>query len=102
MLSQIGPLAGMRMVGSFARGGVIPQTGLAMVHRDELIVPDPQGPFGSSAGGGAAPQVTLHVHGDAGPLIRQVTAVVDGRAAQVVSRELGRRQRIIQSAPGRG
>lgn len=95
------PLAGMRFVGSFAKGGLVPATGLALLHRDEVVVPDPAGPFGNQAGGAAAP-VTVHLqlHGDAGNLVKLIDARVDGRAARVTSEQLGRRQRVLSIAPG--
>lgn len=96
------PLAGMRYVGSFARGiAHVPHDGLAVLHRDEMVVPDPQGPFGSTVGVAApGPSIELHLHGDAAALMSQVRAVVDGRAAQVTSQQLGRRQRVLSIAPG--
>lgn len=97
-------LAG-RFVGAFAHGGPVLQTGMALVHRGERITVDPDGPYGNRAGGrggGDRPvdvQLTLTL--DTGGLIQVVDARVDQRAATVVSQDLGRRQRLITSAPGR-
>lgn len=97
-------LAG-RFVGAFAHGGPVLQTGMALVHRGEHITVDPDGPYGNRAGGrggGDRPvdvQLTLTL--DTGGLIQVVDARVDQRAATVVSQDLGRRQRLITSAPGR-
>jgi TP901 family phage tail tape measure protein len=101
--SQFAPLVGMRMQGSFARGlDEVRETGLAVIHKGETIGADPQGPFGNSLAGVApAPvQITLMVDGDVAPLMKRVRAEVDGRAVRVVSEQLGRRSRIIASAPG--
>lgn len=95
------PLAGMRYVGAFARGGKVPRTGLALLHEGEVVTPSPQGPFRQSPVAAAQP-VTVHLRleGDAGQLVRLVDARVDDRAARVVSEQLGRRQRALTIAPG--
>lgn len=101
-----GDLVGARLVGSFLQGGVVPRTGLAYVHEGETFVPRPDGPFRMTArdmlGGGrqAAPQVTLIVEGDIGPMVKRMRAEIDGRAAKVVSQQTGRTSRLIASAPG--
>ncbi len=91
------------MQGSFARGlDEVRTTGLAVIHKGETINTDPKGPFGNQLAGTApAPvQVTLYVDGNAAPLLKQVRAEIDGRAARVVSEQLGRKARILASAPG--
>lgn len=98
------PLLGMRNVGAFLHGGVVPETGMALVHKDETIVPDPQGPFGSTAGGNVnvgGAQVQLVVGGELAPLVKLIDARIDGKAPQIVNRELGRSRRISQISPGR-
>lgn len=109
VFSDFQPMLQGRLLGSFARGiAHVPQDGLAVLHRDEMVVPDPQGPFGSQltpqtgAGAGAGP-VVVHVHleGDAAALMRNVRAEVDGRAAKVVNEQLGRRARQLAISPGR-
>ena len=84
-----------RFVGSFAHGGPVPQTGMALVHRGEYILPDPRGGYKASAAGSAAPTIVVHVHGDAGAVVDRITAEVDGRVARVVSEESGRRTRVL-------
>lgn len=108
--AQYGVFAGMLsglggpFVGAFAHGGRVPRTGLALVHRDEMIQPDPEGPFARSpaavAGRGEAPEVTLVLSGDAGKLVKLIDARVDGRAAKVTNARLGRQARRISVAPG--
>jgi len=94
------PILAGRMVGSFARGtDYVLETGLAEVHRGETITPDPQGPFGRQADQGP-PQVTVVIDGDAGPLIKNVRAYVDGRVAKV-NEDQGRRVRQLSAVRGR-
>lgn len=106
--AQAGVMADFRdeYVGQFAHGGRVVRTGVAIVHQDEEIVPDPDGPYGSRlarGGGGERPvQVELVFKDKAGALVELVDARVDQRAARVVSQQVGRRQRIIATANGRG
>lgn len=99
------PLVGMRYVGAFAHGTgdrVVGETGMALVHADERIIPDPAGPFGTRAGqaSGGDTSVQLVVNGELAPLIQLIDARIDGRAPGVVSRELGRRRRVFSTGPG--
>lgn len=96
------PLLGQRLVGTFEHGTVrVPETGLAMVHRDEQIIPDPNGPYGRAMGvAPAAQQVNVYIEGDMAPFLGKVRAEIDGRAATVTSQQLGRKTRLIASAPG--
>jgi hypothetical protein len=97
------PLLQGRMLGSFARGlGEVRETGLAVIHKGESISPDPQGPFGrQTAGVAPAPvQVTVHLDSDLRPLVNRMRAEIDGRAARVVSEQLGRNARLMVSARG--
>lgn len=102
IFSSFIPLLQGRMVGSFAHGGVIPETGMALVHKDEYIVPDPDGAFRRGMNSPSAtysPNVTLIVGGDIAPLLTKVEAMVDGKVAQV-STQVGSRSRLIGAAPG--
>lgn len=96
-------MIGARMVGAFAHGGVIPETGMALVHKNETVVPAPDGPFYNRAAAAAqacSHVVEVHAHGDLGPLFRHVEATIDGKAAAIVSRQIGKRSRGLRSAPG--
>lgn len=101
------PLLG-QMVGSFAGGGVIPQTGYALVHRDETITPDPQGPFGSSisgsshgSGGKPAPiELTVVLSGPLAPLSQFIDARIQSSAQRTVSQQTGFRTRVIGGNAG--
>lgn len=101
------PLLEGRLVGSFARGGVIPETGLALVHRGETVIPDPQGPYGHQ-GMGSAGVVEHHHHHhvelrlDDGGLLKVVDQRIADKAPVTVSRKLGTRSRLIRAAPGGG
>ena len=100
-LAGFTPLMAGMVRGSYAKGGVIPETGLYLMHRDETVTSDPQGPYNSQLSGGAASHhVELNLHGDLGPLISHVEALVDSRVERVVSKNLGRRTRQITNAPG--
>lgn len=90
----------MPFVGSFDHGGRIPRTGFARVHRDELIVPDPQGPFVTQTPAGPT-EIKVFIEGDVAPLMKRVRAEVDGRTVQVVNQKLGRSVRQLSVAPGR-
>lgn len=104
---NFGPLAGMRMVGAFAHGGPITDTGMALVHKGEYVVPDPTGPYVNRAaadaqGGGAPQEIRLTIDGDLAPLVGRMQASVDGRVLTVSSERAGRRARMIANAPGGG
>lgn len=98
------PLLAGRLVGSFDHGGVIPQTGYALVHRGEYIVPNPEGPFRTGMNApqaiGGPTSITLILQGDGAALIDTVDARIDGRAANVTSKKVGRKSRLIGAAPG--
>ncbi len=107
VFKSFAPLVAGRVLGTFARGlARVPETGLAMLHKDETVLPDFAGPFRQTAramvgGSSAPPQVTLIVDGNIAPLMGRVRAEIDGRAARVVSEQLGRRSRLIAAAGGR-
>lgn len=106
VFDDFAPLAYQRLLGSFARGTEgrsINETGLAVLHKDETVIPDAQGPFGNALtrAAPAAPIINVYVDGDAGPIVRRIRAEIDGRAAQVVGDQLGRRARRFAIAGGR-
>jgi hypothetical protein len=98
IFTGMAPLIAGRLVGSFAHGTVrVPQTGLALLHKDEMVIPDRQGPYGNTLTAPnvtSSPQIEVHVHGDAGPLLSKVDVMVDGKIhqAQMVQ---GRRARLM-------
>lgn len=103
---MFGPGApGLAYVGAYAHGTKrVPYTGMALVHQDEMITPDPEGPFGSQFAApqaAPAPVIELTFADNSGQLVRLIDARVDGRAANVADRQIGRRQRQISLAPGR-
>jgi TP901 family phage tail tape measure protein len=97
------PFLGAYMQGT---GGLrIGRSGMAMLHRDEQVVPDPKGPAGSQFSIGSAapagpPQVTLVLRDKAGALVELVDARVDGKIAKV-DQQLGAAGRRRAFAPGR-
>lgn len=104
---QLGAVSGMmsmvggRYLGAFAHGGPIKQTGLALLHAGEYIVPDPRGPYGMNGSPQAAPaaaspvQIVVVVDRDG-----RARATVDGQAVDVMSRQTGQRTRALIAAPG--
>ena len=98
------PLLAARMQGSFAKGGIIPETGMALVHKNERITPDPDGPFKrygeDSSGVSGDTNVELHLHGGLGDMVEKAVMRHAGKISTMTSERLGRRQRLIASAPG--
>lgn len=98
-------------LGAFAMGTAgrrVGRTGLAVLHENEVVTPDPKGPYGQNmstvGSSSAAPRVEITVAGDVAPLLSKVEAIVDGKTAQVVRKvnsELGRERRQLAYAPGR-
>jgi hypothetical protein len=101
-LTGFAQLLGGRFVGSFAHGSMrVPETGLALVHRDETITPDPQGPYGSQlAGGGGRFEVDVTVRTAKGEVLELVDARVRQHAGRAASEQTGRRTRVLIAAPG--
>lgn len=105
--SELGP--GVPYLGAFmtGTGGLrVGRTGIAMLHRDEMVVPDPKGPANSqfAAAGAAGPahhEVNLTFRDRSGELVELVDARVDGKLAKV-NTTLGRDARRRHTAPGRG
>lgn len=97
------PLLAKNLVGVFERGGVVPRTGLALVHENETITPDPRGPYGNSItqGRGGDTSMSVHLAGDLAPLLRLVDARINDVAPKLVDRRLGRDGRSLHFAPGR-
>jgi hypothetical protein len=95
------PLLGMRMIGAFQHGGIVPETGMALVHKGETITPDPAGPYSRPPLGGEL-NVTVTLAGD-GPItehmVRTARVEADSAAARVKVRT--ERTARLMSAVGR-
>jgi TP901 family phage tail tape measure protein len=94
------PYLGAYMQGT---GGLrVGQTGFALLHRDEMVVPDTKGPAGSQLAGTATSshEVNVYVDGDVGPLLGKIRAEVDGKLAKV-NAQMGGDARRRLNAPGR-
>jgi phage-related protein len=95
------PLLQGRLVGSFQSGvDFVPQTGLALVHKGETILPDPSGPAGNRAAAtvhtqDGPVQIDLHFEGDSGTLVKLVDARINNQALRVVSDHSGQRARLL-------
>jgi hypothetical protein len=104
ILSGIAPMIVGQYVGSFARGTMnVPRDGLAMVHKGEAILPNPQGPFGNQItqpGTSNTHNIEVHVHGDGmDQIVRAIDVRIDGKIHQAQSMQ-GRRARLIASSAG--
>lgn len=101
-MSEMGlPYLGSRAYGTAGRR--VGRDGYALVHRDEQIVPDPQGPAGTVTSAGPA-EVRLVLVENPGAVARIARAEVNGKKAEIVrevDRTIGRRQRQLAGAPGR-
>lgn len=84
-------------VGAFAQGGPVNQTGMALVHKGEYVVPEGGARVGAS---GAAPIINVYLSG-AGVSEVSGRVEVDGRTVQTIDRKIGRGTRRIAVAPGR-
>jgi hypothetical protein len=106
-LSGFAQMLGMRSIGAFAHGAVdIKQTGMALLHRGETVVPDPDGPFRNGMtvnrlGGGTGwnGDVVLAADGNVAALFK----LIDMRVERVVGRAQapqGAQIRARRAAPG--
>lgn len=96
-----GPMLSGRMLGSFARGlARVPETGMALLHKDEMVVPDEKGPFGSQVSAQAGPvSIELRFDGNSGQLVKLIDARVDGRTTRMLN-DTARKSRLIAGARG--
>lgn len=106
-LTQFAKLLGMRFQGTFAHGAArITESGIALVHRNETIVPDPDGPFRNGMtmnrlrGGGGNGDVYLVAEGDVARLFKLIDLRVE-RSASRGATQSGAKVRAIRAAPGR-
>jgi hypothetical protein len=104
ILKDFSQLLGMRMLGAYAHGGVVPQTGMALVHKGEYITPSSDGPFrnGMNAprGGDSHFAIEMHMHGKSAELVSLMDARIREVAPYEVTRATGRNTRRLSSAPG--
>lgn len=112
VMSQFLQGIGGNFIGAFAHGTGgkrVGRTGMALLHENEMVTPDPKGPYGnalSTTGNGFSgqPQVTLVLEGNAGQLVRLVDSRIDGKQVQIQQKTnaiLGRQRRQTSVAPGR-
>jgi hypothetical protein len=100
------------LIPRYDHGGLVANTGMALVHRGEWISPDPKGAYGSQlvaapASSGGPSTLHVHLHGDAQHMIQRVETAVDERIShprnvRTISAAVGRRKRMIVNAPGGG
>lgn len=69
-------------VGAYAKGGVVPETGMALVHKGETVTP-----------AGTTPKINLFVDGSIAPMIDRIRAEIDGYGVQTIDHTIGRRMR---------
>jgi hypothetical protein len=101
--SQYGVISGfaptLPAMPHFASGGPVLQTGPAMVHSGEYVVP--AGGALTSGGTAAAPNVNVHVHGELAPLLQIIHDQASSpQTTMAISRQLGSRTRQLSGAPG--
>lgn len=96
------PLLAGRLVGSFQSGiDFVPRTGVALVHRGETIIPDPDGPAGSRIGAATVQtaqgpvEITLTFQNNEQPLVKLVQAQMNQHALQITSDHAGQRARLL-------
>lgn len=105
ILAGMQPLVDARAVGAFAHGGLVPETGYALVHKGEWISPDPAGPYrngmnATTTSDNRPINVELVFRDKAGSMVELIDARVDKRAAQVTSRQQGMQARLYHASPG--
>jgi hypothetical protein len=92
------------LLGRYSHGTKhVPRTGIYMLEEGEAVAPAAKGPYPAvnRAGAAAAPvQVAVHVHGDAGPLLKKIEVTVDGKL-QRQQQDIQRRGRTLARGPGR-
>lgn len=105
VLNEFNPLLNARLIGAFAQGGVVPRTGMALVHKGEFINPAPDG--GYRNGLNAAPNVNtgdtiveLHFKGNAQQLVDLVDSRVRKVAPGAINQSSGAQTRRIIAARG--
>lgn len=111
VFSGFQPLLAGRLVGKFAHGiDRVPRTGPAIVHEGEVILPDPDGPYGNRAaaqargGGGPSgplPEIVIVFGNDERPLMKLIDARMGQKALRVVHDQGGQRSRLIAGVTSR-
>jgi hypothetical protein len=104
VLKDFASILGMKMLGAYSHGGLIPETGMALVHKGEYITPSPDGPFrngmNAPSGGNHHFAIEVHMKDKSAALVEMVDARVRKVAPAEVSRQTGRNTRRISVAPG--
>ena len=95
------------LIPKYEHGGLVANTGLALVHEGERITPNPAGPYGNSTSQhSSSPQIGLHFHGPGmQELLGHVRATVDGQMVhpsnvRALSTAVGARVGALKGAPG--
>lgn len=105
VLKSFASLVGQRYIGAFAHGGLVGETGMALVHKGERINPDPDGPFRTGMNSSSNTQPTVYVdlvlRDRAGQLVELVDQRVRMVAPGAVSRSVGQRTRVLRASGGR-
>lgn len=113
-LSQFGTLKGFdgllgqRFLGSFAHGSFgVDQSGIAMIHKNETIVPDPAGAFRTNAvsraaaGSSGSMMLDVVVRTERGEVLGIVRQEIRQNGQRTVSADTGRKSRARSASPGR-
>lgn len=100
-LQGFAPLVAGRLIGSFQSGiSFVPQTGPAMVHKGEMILPDPGGPQGNRAAATVQTSqgpvnIELTFANNEPPLVKLVNAQMNQHALRIISDHSGQRARLM-------
>jgi hypothetical protein len=95
------PLLQGRLMGSFATGiDRVPQTGPYLLHKDEMVIPDPSGPFANRAAATVQTaqgpiEINLTFANNEQPLVKLVDARMNQQALRIVSDHAGQRARLM-------
>lgn len=100
-LQGFAPLVSGRLVGTFQSGiDFVPATGPALVHKGEMILPDPSGPAGNRAAASVQTaqgpvQIVIEMGNDEVPLMKLITATMNQKALKIVTEHGGQRARLM-------
>lgn len=101
VFSGFAPMLAGRLMGSFATGtSRVPQTGPYLLHKDEMVIPDPSGPFSNRAAATVHTsqrpiEIQLNFQNNDTPLVKLIDARMNQQALRIVSDHAGQRSRLM-------
>jgi hypothetical protein len=100
-LQGFAPLVSARLVGTFQSGiDYVPATGPALVHKGEMILPDPSGPAGNRAAASLHTaqgpiSIVIEMGNNDVPLMKVIDARMNQKALQITTDHGGQRARLM-------